>query len=160
MTSQTHAFSLRFKVSIEKMWFSRVTLKHPTMKWQWVKHIFEFERILKEQFSWDFVLFLMILHFICRHVWLESTYNNTTQWSSDVNIKAKLTAVVYHQWVKGHFLIIGETGQQLVVQVTAVIMLPLLEPVKVARANKRVVPQNPEETKAGKSKFVDLPATN
>lgn len=48
----------------------------------------------------------------------------------------------------------------MVVQVTAVIMLPLLEPVKVARANKRVVPQNPEETKAGKSKFVDLPATN
>lgn len=59
----------------------------------------------------------------------------------------KLTAVIYHQRVEGHLLIIGETRQHLVVHVTTVAQLPLLEPVEVTRANKRVFPQNSKEKK-------------
>ena len=46
-------------------------------------------------------------------------------------MKAKLTAVIYHQRVDGYFLVIGNTKQHLVVQVTTFNTLPLLEPMEV-----------------------------
>lgn len=60
-------------------------------------------------------------------------------------MKETLTAVIKHQWVKEHFLIIGEARQHLSVNITMVAKLPLLEPVEVTWAKKMVVPQNPEE---------------
>lgn len=60
-------------------------------------------------------------------------------------MKETLTAVIKHQWVKEHFLIIGEARQHLSVNVTTVAKLPLLEPVEFTWAKKMVVPQNPEE---------------
>ncbi|TNN85659.1 hypothetical protein EYF80_004292 [Liparis tanakae] len=39
----------------------------------------------------------------------------------------------------------GDRGQHLAVHVSAVVALPLLQPVEVAGAEQRVVPQDPEE---------------
>lgn len=62
-------------------------------------------------------------------------------------MKAKLTAVIYHQGVKGYFLVVWDTQQHLGVQVDSFTTLPLLEPVEVTGANEGVLTQNPEGKK-------------
>lgn len=54
----------------------------------------------------------------------------------------QLTAVLYDKRAEKFFLVVNET-RQLVVQVAAVAPLPLLQPVEIARADQRVVSQNP-----------------
>lgn len=69
--------------------------------------------------------------------------------------KTQLTAVVYDQGAEKFFPVVSETSQQLAVQVAAVIKLPLLQPVEIARADQRVVSQNPGgRTGRKKKKFL------
>lgn len=67
-------------------------------------------------------------------------------------VKSKLTAVFQLQRAEGNLHVAGEARHHLAVHVSAAAEVPLLEPVEVAGAGQRVVPQDAVGRKKGNGK--------